>query len=141
MLALTLASVFFGVSHLQGIIVTVNGTPVDFPDAQPRMVQGRVLVPLRGAFEAMKATVNWDPTTQTVICYKNDKTVKLQIDSGWAEVNGTRVPMDVPAQIINHRTMIPLRLISESLGCDVTWDAMTQTVVIESVLIKPAKTS
>ena len=34
---------------------------------------------------------------------------------------------DVPPQIINGRTMVPMRKIFESLGAVVTWDAKTQT--------------
>ena len=44
------------------------------------------------------------------------------------------ITLDVPAQIVENRTMVPLRLISEALGYKVTWDAITQTVLVEPVL-------
>ena len=47
---------------------------------------------------------------------------------------GQIITLDVPAQIVENRTMVPLRLISEALGYKVTWDAITQTVLVEPVL-------
>ena len=44
--------------------------------------------------------------------------------------NGKVVTLDVPAQIINSRTMVPARAVSEALGCNVNWDGGTKTVTI-----------
>lgn len=41
--------------------VFVNGEHVEFPDRRPVIVDNRTLVPLRGVFEAMGATVDWEP--------------------------------------------------------------------------------
>ena len=38
--------------------------------------------------------------------------------------------MDVPARLINDKTMIPLRFLSEELGYNVQWDGETRTVMI-----------
>ena len=38
--------------------------------------------------------------------------------------------MDTPAIIKSGRTMVPLRYISETLGCDVIWDNDERTVSI-----------
>jgi nucleoid-associated protein YejK len=51
-------------------------------------------------------------------------------------VNGKDIPIDkddakVVPEIINSRTMIPLRFVAENLGCDVLWDAATKTVTIK----------
>ena len=48
-----------------------------------------------------------------------------------AYVNGTAKTLDVPAQLINQRTMLPLRFVMENLGGNVTWDDATQIVVIK----------
>ena len=39
--------------------------------------------------------------------------------------------LDVAADIINDRTMVPLRFAAEALGCEVEWDGDARTVVIE----------
>ena len=43
-------------------------------------------------------------------------------------VNNTRISFDVEPQIINDRTMVPMRAIFEVLGARVDWDGGTQTV-------------
>jgi len=44
-------------------------------------------------------------------------------------VNGNQLEFDVPPQIINGRTMVPMRAIFESLGLKVFFDEETQTVI------------
>lgn len=45
-------------------------------------------------------------------------------------VNGTTVKTDVPAQVVNGRTMVPVRFVSEALGAKVEWDEKNQSVNI-----------
>lgn len=97
-------------------------------DTPPTVVDGRTLVPVRAIFEAIGATVTWDADTRTATGIRGDIIVSVQIDNTIAYVNGEPRVLDVPAQIINGRTMVPARFISESMGCDVTWYQPTQTV-------------
>ncbi|WP_334110778.1 DJ-1/PfpI/YhbO family deglycase/protease [Thermodesulfitimonas autotrophica] len=101
-------------------------------DVPPLIEQGRTLIPLRGVFEAFGAQVRWDGATRTVTATKGQTTVKLTVGARTAYVNGSAVTLDVPAKIVNGRTLVPLRFVSESLGCRVAWDAKTQTVTIAS---------
>ncbi len=56
--------------------------------------------------------------------------IDLKIDSKAYKLNGKSHENDVPPIIVNNRTMLPLRLISENLGAKVDWDAKTYTVTI-----------
>jgi hypothetical protein len=47
-------------------------------------------------------------------------------------VNGDLLVSDSPAVLVGSRTMVPLRAISEKLGCDVGWNADTQTAEIKN---------
>ena len=47
-------------------------------------------------------------------------------------VNGDILVADSPAILVGSRTMVPLRAISEKLGCDVSWDDKTQTAEIKN---------
>jgi competence protein ComEC len=109
--------------------VVLDGAPLVFKDAAPTIDNGRTLVPLRAIFEALGASVQWDPDTQTVTANKGSITVNLVI-GGQALKNGQAVPLDVPAKIVDGRTMVPLRFVSEALGCQVAWDGNTQTISI-----------
>jgi polygalacturonase len=110
--------------------VVLNGDTLSF-DVPPIIENGRTLVPLRAIFEAMGANVSWEDTTRTVTATKENTEIKLTI-GGQAYKNGQLVTLDVPAKIINDRTMVPLRFVSESFGCQVVWDNTTQTIAITS---------
>lgn len=112
--------------------VFVNGEQVVF-DQQPIVIGSRVLVPVRGIFEKMGATVVWIPDTRTVRAQRGTTSVELRIGSTAALVNGATVALDVPAQIVGGRTLVPLRFISESLGAQVDYNAGTRTVAIATV--------
>jgi hypothetical protein len=90
----------------------------------------RVLVPLRGVLEQMGARVDWNPSTQTVSAWRGKSRVKLAIGQNTAAVNGQPVNLDVPAQILNGSTMVPLRFVGEALGANVHWDNSSDTVTI-----------
>lgn len=99
-------------------------------DTPPTVVDGRTLVPVRAIFEAIGATVEWDNATRTATGVRGETTVTIQIDNTTAYVNGEAKTLDVPAQLINGRTMVPARFISEAMGCEVTWYQKTQTAAV-----------
>ncbi|MBE7046044.1 MAG: hypothetical protein E7396_01375 [Ruminococcaceae bacterium] len=99
-------------------------------DQMPVIVDGRTLVPMRGIFEALGAAVFWDDTTKSVTGKKGGKTVTLTIGETTSIVDGEFKTLDVAPQIINGRTMVPVRFISEALGEDVSWDGNTKTVTV-----------
>lgn len=99
-------------------------------DVQPTIISGRTLVPLRAIFEALDAQVQWDSATQTALAQKDGTSVRVTIDSTTAYVNGQAYTLDVPAQLIQSRTMVPARFVSESLHARVLWDGSTQSVYI-----------
>ena len=114
----------------QDITVTLNGQAIDFADQAPEIVEGRTLVPLRAIFEALGASVEWDQATKTVTSSMDDVTIKLTIGDNTLYRNDEGVTLDVAAQILNGRTMVPARAIAEAYGVDVQWDAATRTVVL-----------
>lgn len=103
-------------------------------DVPPQVVDGRTLVPVRAIFEALDATVEWDGETQTVTGQRGDTTVIMKLGSTTAYVNGEERILDVPAQAVDGRTLVPARFISEALGCDVTWYQDTQTAAVADTM-------
>lgn len=114
------------------IQVNLNGKPL-FLNANPIMEKDRVLVPVRGVFEGMSGDVSWDDASKTVTVKKGeDETLVLKVGSTDAYVNGKRVQLDVPPEIRNNNTLVPLRFISENLGMKVSWDGKKEIVSINS---------
>ncbi|MBE7043615.1 MAG: hypothetical protein E7399_09055 [Ruminococcaceae bacterium] len=97
--------------------VDVNNVSV-----QPVIQDGRTLVPVRFISESFGANVAWEAETRTATVTLDGRTIVLQIDSGIMLVDGQEQTLDVPAQIISDRTLIPLRALVEGLGKKVYWD-------------------
>ncbi|MCI5605687.1 MAG: copper amine oxidase N-terminal domain-containing protein [Clostridia bacterium] len=127
--AILALSVTFGVMADNEISVTYNGQAIEF-DQAPVIQDGRTLVPLRAIFETLGAEVYWNGDIQTVTAYRYDDVISLQIGNNILFKNDTEIEIDVPAQIINDRTLVPVRAISEAFECDVAWDDYTRTVII-----------
>lgn len=113
------------------ISVSIDGKQQTY--SQPPILQNNsTLVPLRGIFESLGATVDWNGTTQTVTAVKGSTTVILKIGSTKPTVNGTVKSISTPAQIINSSTMVPLRFVSEALGAEVNWNGTSRSITIVS---------
>jgi hypothetical protein len=111
--------------------VTIDGKSQSY-DQPPVIIHDRTLVPLRGIFESLGAKVIWDGNTRRVTATKGNTTIVLQIGSKTAYKNGVAINLDPEPQIVNGRTMVPVRFVSEALGADVKWDGSTRTVIILS---------
>jgi hypothetical protein len=101
----------------------------------PIIKNDRTLVPIRAIVEALGGTVNWDGTERKVTISLGSTTIELWIGKNTARVNGTNTPIDstnskVVPEIINGRTMLPLRFVTENLGCQLQWDPNTKTITI-----------
>ncbi|WP_164985083.1 leucine-rich repeat domain-containing protein [Ammoniphilus sp. CFH 90114] len=113
------------------IDILLNGYPQHY-DQTPVMMNNRTLVPLRGLFEALGAVVEWDPTTNTAKATKDSDVISITIGSRQASHNGKDVILDQEAKMINGRTMVPLRFVSESLRATVNWNGESKTISIDT---------
>jgi len=113
----------------KGVKAYVNGVEPEF-DAPPIIKDGRTLLPLRAISEALKATVEWNEELQEITLTRGDTVIKLTLGSSIAYINGQEITLDVSAESIAGRTMVPGRFISEALKAVVKWESETQSVVI-----------
>ncbi|MBO5454859.1 MAG: copper amine oxidase N-terminal domain-containing protein [Clostridia bacterium] len=119
----------FSASADSGIKVILNGTQLEF-DVQPQLINDRTMVPLRKIFESLGAAVLWEDSTYTVTATKGDITVVMQINNNDMTVNGEKITLDVPPQLVSGRTLVPVRAVAESFESIVEWDDVTQSVII-----------
>lgn len=122
-----------------GVNVQLNGKNIDFTDnngnkVEAQIINSRTMVPMRKIFELLNAEVDWDGDTKTVTAVKEDTTIKLQINNEMAEITKagkvSQIKLDSKPIILENRTLVPLRFISESLEKQVGWDASNQTAII-----------
>ncbi len=125
-----------GASAIGVYITKDNGQTfekVNFSDVQPIIVEGRTLIPVRGLFEDLGYSVSWNQSTLTAIVKSESREVQIPIGQQYMLVNGKKVSVSVPAQIINSRTMIPVRAVSEALELKVEWDNNSRSVIVYAI--------
>lgn len=113
------------------INVLLNGEKVEF-DQSPIIQNGRTLVPIRAVVEKMGGSVEWEELTRTTVLKFGANTVELKIDSTVAYLNEQKKMLDAAPQIINGRTLMPIRFVAESFGFYVDWNVASQSVIIAS---------
>ena len=130
MAAMMLAAIPVAASAANDITVYVDGEKVVF-DQPPVVQNGRTLVPMRAIFEALGAEIEWFGAEKRVNAFWGIDSLDLWIGSSEIQMgNGSVVFLDVPAQVINGRTLVPLRAVSQCMGAEVKWDGATKTINI-----------
>lgn len=114
------------------ILVYVDGQAVEF-DQKPVIQNSRTLVPFRKIFEALGAEVDWNNDTQQVRAKRDDIEISFIIGEKVLLINQKdTIIMEVEPQIINSRSMVPLRAVSEALGVEVNWDDAERIITINT---------
>ncbi len=114
---------------------TLNDETVEI-DSSPIIQNGRTLLPARYVTEPLGGDVGWESTEKKVVCTLGETTVEMWIGKPIAKVNGIEVQIDPDNQdvvptIINDRTMVPMRFLAESLGCEVEWVSETKEIILK----------
>jgi hypothetical protein len=99
-------------------------------EAPPFIEKGFTLVPLRFISEAFGASVDWNDALKVITINYRTLTIQLQVGSTVAVVDNSIVKLDAPPKIMNGRTFVPIRFISETFGATVDWDGTTKTITI-----------
>lgn len=116
MLAMSLAPININANN--SIKIMIDGAELE-TDVAPVIVNDRTLLPIRTIVENIGGTVDWDAKNAHATIKKDNDVLMLAIDSLIANVNGQNVMLDVSAKIIDGRTMVPVRFVSENLGLSV----------------------
>lgn len=98
--------------------------------AAPTIIQSYTVVPLRNLGDALGATTSFDAASRVINVQYNGKTIVFVVGSKMAKVGDDWVPIDIAPTIINGRTMIPVRFVSQSFGAVVQWNDATSEITI-----------
>ncbi|SDZ08831.1 N-acetylmuramoyl-L-alanine amidase [Proteiniborus ethanoligenes] len=112
--------------------VTFNGAPIE-SDIPPMIVNDRILVPIRAIGNHLNADVGWNQESKEATIKTTNQEIILKVNSPMVLVNGVQkeIPYGIPAMLVNDaRIMVPLRFVSEVLGCNVDWEQSTRTGII-----------
>lgn len=131
--------------NMDGVKVSVRQVPIIMDgktiDTEfPSFVHvDRTLVPIRFVAENYGAEVDWDEKTSTAIINYDSKEARFTIDSNIAYINGEKIVLDKNAipKLVSYedkgaRTMVPLRIVTETFGYEVGWDEKENVPYINS---------
>lgn len=110
--------------------ISVNGYRLDCMGTSPVIKNGRTLVPMRAVFEALKCGVAYNGDEKAVYAIGNGKLIKIVIGSDTVYVNNEAQMLEAAAEIVNDRTLVPLRFVAETLGASVDYDERQGAVFI-----------
>ena len=140
------------------IPVYLNGKQLEFPanDAQPQIYQNRTYVPIRKTAEYLGLSINWNSKTETLTFSREGITIDHTMRSNIVYVSGNPLTFDTRSINVQNRTLMPIRMLGESIGATVDWDnekrcvyiktadyteTTTETTTAEPVQAKPQITS
>lgn len=127
MLLIFLPSTIFA----KNIAIYVDSVPLAM-DVPPIIVKGRTLVPISAIGRSLNANVVWNEANRSISISKGSSIVRLSLDSKVAYVNDKMVLLEVPAQSVRGRTMVPLSFIGTAFNEAVRWDASGLAILIDS---------
>ena len=110
------------------LTVKVDGKVIDFPDQEPTIVKDRTLVPVRFIAENLGYDVEWDKDANAAVI--DNGRIVLYIGTDQAKIDGKTVTLDVASTLINDRTMVPLRVVVETLNCTVDWFGTNRMILV-----------
>ena len=120
------------------VTVILNGEQLEF-DVPPQLINARTMVPMRKIYESLGAQVNWIEEGNLIVA--TYQTNIIIMETGKTEFSVTdvisgetkNITLDVPPQIVDDRTLVPVRAVSEALNKKVDWEEETYKVIITDI--------
>jgi hypothetical protein len=128
----------FAIDKVPPISVKINENYI-LMDTKPVLMEKTVYVPLRFVANALNAEVIWDGDNRKITINDDEKCIEMTLDSKIVLVNGEQYELQSPPPVIDNRTMVPIRFITENMNCKVEWKQATYTVeVVREDIAVPA---
>lgn len=111
-----------------GAKITLNGELVKFSDQYPIIDNGITLVPIRAVGEMLNCVVTWDGDRGIAHVKKGNTDIELHTGTTKAFINDKEYELEVSVEVVNNRTLVPLRFVAEALEMEVIWHGETRMV-------------
>ena len=111
--------------------IAFDNTRIAF-DVQPRVQHGMPLAPFRQIFEHTGGTIQWFNQSKTLRAVNNDREIEIKVGKDEATVNNQTVKMEAKTFLEKGRTIVPLSFVRDALNVNVSYDATTGHLRIES---------
>ncbi|MNJ49707.1 Protease inhibitor precursor [compost metagenome] len=111
--------------------LTVNGTKQSI-DVAPLLKDDTTYVPIKYVLDSFGGQSEWNSTAKKITVMSGSTLLELTVGKKEFTLNGARKQSAVSPIIVDGRTLVPLRLVSEALGIDVKWEKKTKSITLES---------
>lgn len=116
-------------TYAKDISIFINDKAIVM-DVQPEKKRNTTYVPISFIGKELGANVEW--TNPNVLITKDNTTIICSICSNIASKNGKQISLLSPPYLLNGRTFVPLRFVSEQLNCTVSYDNINKIIYINS---------
>ena len=120
-----------------GKLISENSNPVVeidgeilYSDTLSRIKNNITLIPLRAMAEETGFNTEYIEETKEIRLTKEDKEIVFKIGDKKAISNGAEITLNAAPEIINNRTLVPARAVSDAFGYDIEWDGERRLVEI-----------
>lgn len=121
------------VMYTDSPVMIINDTEMEIDPGyktMPIIRNNHVLIPIRSVMEQMGCKVDWNNENHTISIYNNDNRINMTINSEIAYLNNQKYILNSSPVIINSKTFIPIRFISEGFGFSVDWNESQKKITI-----------
>lgn len=109
-----------------------SGSKKQSVDVAPIIKGDTTYVPIRYVLDYFGGQANWDGANQRITVLRGGTLIDLTVGSKDIVLNGKRKQVAVSPIMMNNRTLVPLRLVSEQLGISVKWEQNTKSITLQS---------
>lgn len=124
--------------HIDDLAYEINDT-VKVMDVPPYIKNGRTMIPLRALSEGLGYKVDWLEATKEIVISNQWGSIKLKVGSKKIYMKSvvqelewikSEKQMDVPVEIVQGRSFVPVRFVAEKMGCVIGWNGETRSVLV-----------
>lgn len=112
--------------------IEIDGKAMVPKDMPAVIIDGRTMLPMRQIAQELGCEVNWNEAAKQIYVMRGSDIIVFTVDSKTGYENGKEFTMDVPATIVNDRTMLPVRALADALHLNIKWDDPNRIVSIQS---------
>lgn len=110
--------------------VVIGGDVID-SRGEPRIVDGRILLPLALVRQYIDPDINWDKEAHKLTITTKDRVIRMKTGSLEAYVNNKSVNLNIPASEGKGGVLVPIEFLSEFYGIEISLNRDNNVVIID----------
>lgn len=111
--------------------MTVNGKKQNL-EVAPLLKDNTTYVPMKYVLDVFGGNAAWNEAAKKITVTRGATVLELTVGQKTFLLNGASSKAEVSPIIVDGRTLVPLRLVSEQLGIGVKWEKKTKSITLES---------